>query len=45
MKLLCVVQRYGPDVTGGSEALCHAIAQRRAARHDVTVATSGALLP
>lgn len=40
MKLLCVVQRYGPDVTGGSEALCRAIAQRLASRHDVSVATS-----
>jgi glycosyltransferase involved in cell wall biosynthesis len=40
MKLLCVVQRYGPEVTGGSEALCRAIAQRLAARHEVSVATS-----
>ncbi|MEO5820308.1 MAG: glycosyltransferase family 4 protein [Vicinamibacteraceae bacterium] len=40
MKLLCVVQRYGPEVTGGSEALCRAMAQRLAARHDVSVATS-----
>jgi len=40
MKLLFVVQRYGPDVTGGSEAHCRAIAQRLAARHDVSVATS-----
>ena len=40
MKLLCVVQRYGPEVTGGSEALCRAIAQRLAATHDVSVATS-----
>ena len=40
MKLLLVVQRYGPEVTGGSEALCRAIAQRLAAQHDVAVATS-----
>jgi glycosyltransferase involved in cell wall biosynthesis len=40
MKLLCVVQRYGPEVTGGSEALCRAIAQRLAASHVVSVATS-----
>ena len=40
MKLLFVVQRYGPEVTGGSEALCRAIAQRLAAHHDVTVVTS-----
>ena len=40
MKLLLVVQRYGPEVTGGSEALCRAIAQRLAERHEVSVATS-----
>ncbi len=40
MKLLFVVQRYGPEVTGGSEALCRAIALRLAERHDVSVATS-----
>jgi glycosyltransferase involved in cell wall biosynthesis len=43
MKLLFVVQRYGPEVTGGSEAHCRAIAQRLAARHEVSVATSCAL--
>lgn len=40
MRLLFVVQRYGPEATGGSEALCRAIAQRLAGPHDVTVATS-----
>jgi glycosyltransferase involved in cell wall biosynthesis len=40
MKLLFVVQRYGPEVTGGSEALCRAIARRLAGRHEVTVVTS-----
>jgi glycosyltransferase involved in cell wall biosynthesis len=40
MKLACVVHRYGPQATGGSEAHCRAIAQRLAERHDVTVLTS-----
>jgi glycosyltransferase involved in cell wall biosynthesis len=40
MKLLLVVQRYGAEVIGGSEALCRAIAHRLAGQHDVSVATS-----
>jgi glycosyltransferase involved in cell wall biosynthesis len=40
MKLACVVHRYGPQATGGSEAHCRAIAGRLAERHDVTVLTS-----
>src|SRR5581483_4319128 len=40
MKLACVIHRYGAEVTGGSEAHCRAVAQRLAARHDVTVLTS-----
>jgi glycosyltransferase involved in cell wall biosynthesis len=40
MKLACVIHRYGPQATGGSEAHCRAIAQRLAARHEVTVLTS-----
>ena len=40
MKLLLVVQRYGAEVVGGSEALCRGIAQRLATRHEVSVATS-----
>ena len=40
MKLACVIHRYGPQATGGSEAHCRAIATRLAERHDVTVLTS-----
>ena len=40
MKLACVIHRYGPQATGGSEAHCRTIALRLAARHDVTVLTS-----
>ncbi len=40
MKLACVVQRYGAEVTGGAEAHCRAIAERLAESHDVTVLTS-----
>jgi glycosyltransferase involved in cell wall biosynthesis len=37
-----VVQRYGPDVTGGSEALARALAERLAVDFAVTVFTTGA---
>jgi len=40
MKLACVVQRFGPDVTGGSERHCQVIAERLTERHDVTILTS-----
>jgi glycosyltransferase involved in cell wall biosynthesis len=42
VKLACVVHRYGPDIAGGSEAHCRALAERLAARHDVTVLTTRA---
>jgi glycosyltransferase involved in cell wall biosynthesis len=42
MKLACVVQRYGPEITGGSESHCRQIAERLGARHDVHVLTSTA---
>jgi len=42
MKLALVVQRYGPDFSGGSEAHCRHLAQRLAERHEVTVLTSRA---
>jgi glycosyltransferase involved in cell wall biosynthesis len=40
VKLACVVQRFGADVAGGSEAHCRAVAARLARHHDVTVLTS-----
>ncbi len=42
MKLACVVHRFGSDIAGGSEGHCHVIAERLAARHDVTVLTTTA---
>jgi glycosyltransferase involved in cell wall biosynthesis len=35
-----VIQRYGPDVTGGSESLARAVAERLAAHHRITVLTT-----
>jgi glycosyltransferase involved in cell wall biosynthesis len=40
MKLACVVHRYGPQATGGSEAHCRALATRLAVNHQVDVLTS-----
>lgn len=40
MKLGVVVQRYGADINGGAELHARYIAERLAARHDVTVLTS-----
>ena len=40
MKIACVVQRYGADIAGGSEAHCRDIVERLAPGHDVTVLTS-----
>ena len=40
MKLACVIQRFGAEVTGGSERHCRVIAEQLASHHDVTVLTS-----
>jgi glycosyltransferase involved in cell wall biosynthesis len=40
MKLALVVQRYGADIAGGSEAHCREVARRLAASHTVTVLTT-----
>jgi glycosyltransferase involved in cell wall biosynthesis len=40
VRLAFVVQRYGAEIAGGSEAHCRAIAHQLAARHQITVLTS-----
>src|SRR5438132_7004758 len=40
MKLALVIQRFGPDIAGGSERHCRLIAEHLAATHDVTILTS-----
>lgn len=40
MKLAFVIQRYGPEILGGSEYHCRLIAERLASRHEVEVLTT-----
>jgi glycosyltransferase involved in cell wall biosynthesis len=40
VKLAFVVQRYGPEIAGGSEIHCRQIARRLSTRHEITVLTS-----
>jgi glycosyltransferase involved in cell wall biosynthesis len=40
VKLAFVVQRYGADIAGGSEAHCRELAERMSPRHDITVLTT-----
>lgn len=40
MKLACVVQRYGSEITGGAETHCREYAEHLALKHDVTVLTT-----
>jgi glycosyltransferase involved in cell wall biosynthesis len=40
VKLAFVVQRYGADIAGGSEAHCRELAERLSGRHGITVLTT-----
>jgi glycosyltransferase involved in cell wall biosynthesis len=40
MKIAFVIQRYGENITGGSESLCRQIAERLSKKYDVEIITS-----
>ena len=40
MKLGVIIQRYGPEVLGGSEHLARLVAERLAAQHEIEVLTT-----
>jgi glycosyltransferase involved in cell wall biosynthesis len=40
LKLACVIQRFGAEVTGGSERHCRVVAEHLSSHHDVTILTS-----
>jgi glycosyltransferase involved in cell wall biosynthesis len=40
MKIAIVIQRYGQDITGGSEHLCRMIAERLVPKHEIDILTT-----